>query len=490
MLAAVPPIPRSPGFASRHRKKLAALAFLGIGLPVAHGVVGAATRIRPPAIGAVAGEPTVSPVDSDLRILGPAYARHRGRILEVRLAGTPEQIGHQHGRLLYPEMAANEGTLYQQLEHYVPFPPARWLLSDISRLQFRGVDQGMPDERRHEIAAQAAAFTPDPYASFLPTYHRFVFLQSLYDIALSFEHSPLIGCTSFALTDGAAADGHAVLARNFDFEAGPVFDENKAVFLIREEGRIPYASVSWPGLVGAVTAMNAAGLSLVVHGGRARHPSAVGEPIMHTMREVLGRAHDTAEALAVLQSKAPMVSHLVMLVDAGGDVAIAERAPGEPTFVRRGRGKVPLTNHFEGPLADDPENRRVEAVTSTRSRRLRLDELLAQLPSGAGVEPIVGVLRDRRGVGGEERPLGDRRTLDALIATHSVVMDATARVMWVSEGPHLVGRYLRFDVGRLLDPSFTPSAADAVTALPADPLLTGGAYEAWVRSGSPHRGER
>ena len=38
--------------------------------------------------------------------------------------GTPEQIGHQHGRLLYPEMRANEGTLYEQLEHYVPFPPA------------------------------------------------------------------------------------------------------------------------------------------------------------------------------------------------------------------------------------------------------------------------------------------------------------------------------------------------------------------------------
>ena len=89
----------------------------------------------------------------------------------------------------------------------------------------------------------------------MSTYHRFIFLQSLYDIALSFEHSPLLGCTSFALTGSASEDGHVLLARNFDFEAGPVFDEKKAVFLMREEGRIPYASVSWPGLVGAVSAL-------------------------------------------------------------------------------------------------------------------------------------------------------------------------------------------------------------------------------------------
>ncbi len=389
-----------PSFAARHRKKLVALALLVIAPTVAHGVVSATTHIDPPAVAADPSEPVVSAVDPDLRVLGPAYARHRGKILEVRLAGTPEEIGHQHGRLLYPEMVENEGTLYQQFAHYVPVPPARWLMMDLSRLQFRHVDEGMPEARRREIAATAAAFSPDPYAGFLPTYHRFVFLNALYDIALSFEHSPLLGCTSFALTDGAAADGHVVLARNFDFEAGPIFDEKKAVFLVREAGRIPYASVSWPGLVGAVTAMNADGLALVVHGGRAREPRQVGEPIMHTMREVLGRAHTTEEALAILGRTAPMVSHLVMLADAAGDVAIAERAPGEPLFVRRGRGKVPLTNHFEGPLADDPANRRVEAVTSTRARRLRLDELLSNLSPGANVQEIVDVLRDHRAVGG------------------------------------------------------------------------------------------
>jgi hypothetical protein len=207
------------------------------------------------------------------------------------------------------------------------------------------------------------------------------------------------------------------------------------------------------------------------------------------MRDVLGSARTVGDAVAIIEGRQPMVSHIVMLVDAHGDVAIVERAPGAPIHVRRGRGKVPLTNHFEGPLADDPANRRVEAVTSTLARRQRLDELLQNLPPGASVEQVVAMLRDRKGVGGVDLPLGHRRTLDALIATHSVVMDTTARVMWVSEGPHLVGRYVRFDVGKLLDPAFEPGAGDPVEALPADAILTNGAYDAWVRSGSPHRGE-
>lgn len=482
-------MPRLLALVGRHPKKLAALSLALLVPLAAHSTIGVTTRIEPPPIAATSGEPVTSPEDADLRVLGDAYARHRGKILEVRLGGSPEQIGHQHGRLLYPQMVENEGTLYAQFTHHVPLAPVRGLIMDVSRLEFRGVDQGMTGDRRREIAAQARAFSPDPFADTLPTYHRFIFLQSLYDIALSFEHSPLIGCTSFALTGDAAAEGHVILARNFDFEAGPVFDAKKAVFLVREQGRIPYASVSWPGLIGVMSGMNAEGLSLVVHGGRAREPSAVGEPVVHTLRELLAAARTTREAIAILQQKAPMVSHLVMIADASGDVAIAERAPGAPLFVRRGSGKVPLTNHFEGPLANDPANRTVETVTSTRPRRLRLDELLANLPKGASVEQIVGVLRDRKGVGGTELALGNRRALDALIATHSVVMDATARVLWVSEGPHLVGRYLRFDLARLLDPSFSPDKGEPVIALPEDDLLKSGAYDAWERAGSPHRGE-
>ena len=123
------------------------------------------------------------------------------------------------------------------------------------------MDRSFPEERKREIAAEALGFQPDPFASHLPTYHRLVFLHSLYDIALSFEHSPLIGCSAFVLGPGATRDGHTLLGRAFDFEAGDEFDRDKAVFFVRENGAIPFASVAWPGLVGVLSGMNAEGVA-------------------------------------------------------------------------------------------------------------------------------------------------------------------------------------------------------------------------------------
>lgn len=445
-----------------------------------------ATRMSPPPLAsAPAGEVVV---DGDIRRFGPGYAHKRGKVLEVRLAGAPEQIGHQHSKLLYDEMVQSEQQLYTTLEKLVPFAPARWLIFDVARLIHRGADHTMSRERLAEIAAQARAFSPDPFEGYFPTYQRLVYLNSLYDIALGFEHSPMMGCSSFVATGSATRGAHTILARNFDFEVGPVYDEGKVVFLVQEDGKIPFASVAWPGLIGVLSGMNARGLGVVVHGGRARDTTAEGEPVVHTTRALLAEASTVDEAISMLEKRSPMVSHLLLLVDATGASAVIERAPGVPLFVRRADGDLlPVTNHFEGPLAADPKNLSVRQNTSTLPRRERLDELLA------GGEPIdtkraIDILRDKRGVGGVELPLGHRSTLDAVIATHAVVMDATDRVLWVSEGPHLMGRFIGFDLKVLLDPAYDPANDNApILELPAD-AASADEYKRWLDAGAQHKG--
>jgi isopenicillin-N N-acyltransferase-like protein len=447
------------------------LAVVGVvwALSCVHSGIVYETRMMPPPVNVPHVSAQADLGDPDLlRIDGGDYARHRGKIWEVSLSGSPEEIGPHQVALLRSEMLANEAELFGQLETLVPLALARALIFDIARLRFRHIDHRISDRHRREIAAAASTFVPDPFNDRIPSYQRMVYLQSLYDVILSFEHSPLIGCTSFAVTGDGAEAGHSVLARTFDFEAGDIFDSHKAVFLVHESGRLAYASVSWPGLIGAVTGMNEAGLALVVHGGRAREPRNSGEPLAHTMRDVLGESRSTDEAIRVLSSREPMVSHIVMLVDVAGNVAVVERAPGEPPNVRRGSSKTALTNHFEGPWADDPANVRVKAETSTQARRARADELLSRLPPGAGVEDMIAMLRDKRGVGDVVLPANDRRAIDARIATHGVVMDTTARVIWVSEGPHLAGRFIRFDIGRLLAPGYDPRVDHDVVASSSD----------------------
>jgi hypothetical protein len=447
---------------------LAAVALVLLLSSVHSGIV-YATRMMPPEVTVPPASVRADPEVPDLLRVGNDYARHRGKIWEVALSGTPEELGAHQVALLRSEMLANESALWSELDALVPSAVARFLIFDIARLRFRNVDRLISDRHRREIAATATAFAPDPFSERIPSYQRMVYLHSLYDVSLSFEHSPLIGCTSFALNGDATEGGHSILARTFDFEAGEIFDSHKAVYLIRENGRLPYASVAWPGLIGTVTGMNEAGLALVVHGGRAREARNSGEPLVHTMRDVLGEARGTEEAVRALAAREPMVSHIVMLVDARGEFAVVERAPGEPQSVRRGSSKMALTNHFEGPWANDPANLQVKSDTSTLARRARAEELLARLPKGAGVEEIIAMLRDKRGPGDAALPLGDRRAIDARIATHGVVMDTTARVMWVSEGPHLAGRFIEFDIARLLARGFDPrSDREVVTTKPEE----------------------
>jgi isopenicillin-N N-acyltransferase-like protein len=80
------------------------------------------------------------------------------------------------------------------------------------------------------------------------------------------------------------------------------------------------------------------------------------------------------------------------------------------------------------------------------------------------------ILRDRSLAGGSALPLGDRRAIDALIATHGVIFDTQAKKIWVSEAPHLLGRFIEFDLTRMLAPDYQPSPV-ALPALPRDALL-------------------
>jgi isopenicillin-N N-acyltransferase like protein len=430
--------------------------------------------------------PDAAPVGADgIARHGASYARVREGVREVYLAGGPEEIGRSMSALLYDPMVANERGLRDDFARLVPFAPARALIVALGRFRYRDVGDALPEARRREIAAQAAGFSPDPFTGWLlPTYRRMVLLHALYDIALGFEGSPLVGCTAFALGPGAVADGHVLFARAFDFEANEGLDRDKAVYFVREDGAIPFASVAWPGFVGVLTGVNLAGVAVEVNGARAGTPAADGEPVPVTLREVLARAHDVDEAVAVLAARRPMASHLVLVADAAGGVAVVERVPGRDAFVRRrwpDPDRVGVTNHLEGPSTGDPKNVRVRAETTTLARRARLDALLAGVGAHeADVPRAVAMLRDHACAGDDACPLGDRRAIDALIARHGMVADLTERTIWVSAGPHLSGKFVAFDLRTIFAAGHDPAADPAPRVIGEDPILLDDRYAAGV----------
>jgi hypothetical protein len=394
-----------------------------------------------------------------LRIVGKSSALRRQGIWEVHLEGTPAEIGWAHAQLLRDRMLVNEGILQSALHKTIPSRFLRALVLDWAALEYRGLDDELSASRKSELATAALAFQPDPFSGLFPTYQRFVYLNSLYDISLSLEHSPLVGCTTFTVPADQSSTGGPLLARAFDFEVDEIFDTDKAVFFVKEEGKIPFASVAWPGLVGVVTGMNAFGLSVVVHGARAGPVVTEGTPVLHAMRRVLSEAKTTAEALSLLEESPPLVSHMVILQDTIGDAVVVERSVHRAGYRRSLTGVSAVTNHFEGPLNTDEKNQRVRQTTSTLARRARAEALIKHQKGLVSPERLVEWLRDRKDEQGDELPLGDRNAIDALIATHAVVFDTKSRTLWVSRGPRMMGAFVQI---RLEDELLEPFSVNGV----------------------------
>jgi hypothetical protein len=353
-------------------------------------------------------------------------------------------------------MLKNEAVLQGALHKYLPSPLLRSFVLDWAALEYRSLDDELSPSRKNEMAASALAFQPDPFANLFPTYQRFVYLNTLYDISLSFEHSPLVGCTSFSVSAQDSSTGGPLLARVFDFEVDEIFDADKAVFFVQEEGKIPFASIAWPGLVGVVTGMNVEGLALVVHGARAGPVANQGTPVLHAMRRVLSEAKTTQEAIELLASQPPLVSHLVILQDQAGHAVVLERSVHQPGFIRPLKKVAAVTNHFEGPLKGDAKNQRVRGSTSTLARRARAEALIQAQRGPISPAQTIAWLRDRKDEHGQELPVGDRRAIDALIATHAVVFDTGSGRFWVGRGPRMMGAFVAYslkdELSRRLEP--------------------------------------
>ncbi len=431
------------------------------------------SRMSPPSVEIREG--AVQSADG-VHMLGRSRVLNVGKLRTVELRGSPEQIGHDHASLLREDLEHVEDVLYTDFKQRLPSGLLRGLLMDWAGFRYRKLPLGYSEQRRRELAGQALGFRDDPFTELFPTYQRLVYLNALYDIALSFERSPLVGCTTF-FVDARPRGGSLLLARNFDFDVNRVFDRRKVVFFVHEDGTIPFASVAWPGLVGVVSGVNQRGVAAMAHGARAGPTKTRGEPVVHSLRRVLSHATSARRAVKLLAEGHAMVSHMVIVADQGGDAYAVERLVDSPQHVRPLKGSACVTNHLEGPAKSDPKNLRVLESTSTRARRNRGDALLQEVPKDAA--GTAALLRDRKSADGTPLPLGDRRAIDGVLAAHGVIVDFSEGTLWVSEGPHLAGRFVAFDLKSMFE---KVQPLPAPRTLPADPLLQDPSYRALLES--------
>jgi len=180
-------------------------------------------------------------------------------------------------------------------------------------------------------------------------------------------------------------------------------------------------------------------------------------------REILETASSIGEAEAILRTRRGFVAENVLVVDAGaGEAAVLEVDAGHVERLPCGPDcLMGASNHFRTPaFASDATNRRRMEEGTTVERLARVEELIAARRGTIDLDAAVAILSDRAGAGGRPLPDGHRQALDADVATHQVVFDATERVLRVSRWPNVAGGTVEYRLEDALGGDVAPRPAD------------------------------
>jgi tetratricopeptide (TPR) repeat protein len=343
------------------------------------------------------------------------------------------------------------------------------------RWDYRGADRHLDESVRQELASLAEA-VPETQTQRASAYHRLFLYQCFHGLAQRLDDVVLEG-SMFAVANRRTANadpGNLVIGRSLSFDLGRDFEADRIVTFYRPDGRYPFVSVGWAGLVGVVTGINARGIFVGLDAARTDDPLEEGAPLPIVLRRVLEQA-DTLEHAVEMVREADLRTSGIVLIGDGVQrkAAVLEFGARKRDDRRVTRGEdenvVWATDHMvREPFEGDMQNDWVRRYTSSGYRHDRLGELLSEVstldPAGAAA-----ILRDRRGTDGVLLGLGNRNAIENLSNSQAVVIDATAMVMWVAEGPSALGRFQAFDLSQLLGREEGHPAP--LEDIPADPLL-------------------
>jgi len=430
---------------------------------------------RPPALPADTSVMQLEPRTEEGKVwLGNTSLSRREGLLVIHLKGAPFEMGYATGVLMREQMHTLESEFLTMVKGYVPNPATLTVLKWYVIFQNRHLSEFVPAAYRTEILGETLG-CPDSHPELGNYYNRMLNYHAAHDVSYMMIDNPLVspaGCTSFGVWGRASAEGHLITGRNFDWEAADVFGRDRVVQLYEPDEGIPFISLSWAGMVGVVSGMNRAGVSVTINGAPSNLPGDTATPVAIVAREVLQRAHNLDEALILIRDAKVFVSTLWLLGSrADGRFIVVEKTPHTTQVRESDTDSIICANHFQTPGLREaaPNASQMDAATSV-ARGERLAELLGQSASPLDPERAAAMLRDRALRGGVFAGNGHRASLNAFIATHSTIMDLTSGLFWAASPPHQLGRFVAFDVGDF-------SRDCSALSLSADPVVASGEFE-------------
>lgn len=277
-------------------------------------------------IAAASAAPAPYPTGKRLRINGYKV---------VHVAGTPEQMGEQHGRLMLNEVRRAIRDLIGKDRRESPESYKRLIEGAMKMEPFQ------PEAFRKELHALAKTTGC--------RYEEVVAAQLFGDVNRSQY------CTSYAAFGEATRTGECIAGRNMDYWDNGV--QSYAAMLLHctpNEG-LPFVTVTWAGIINGWTAMNSAGIVVSNNNAYGGTNSMEGISTCFMLRKVAQFAHSVEEGIKIVQ-EGPRACGTNLLIAGGNppDAAILEFDHDKVIVRRPEHGYVLADNSFRK-LGQEPD---------------------------------------------------------------------------------------------------------------------------------------
>ncbi|MHB8069949.1 MAG: C45 family autoproteolytic acyltransferase/hydrolase [Desulfobaccales bacterium] len=412
--------------------------------------------------------------EGERAVIGQSWLAKKDGIIRMYLEGDPFTLGYCNAKLTQDYMQKQEESLYHTVRQFVPSKVKLWLLALYVYWMNRNLPDYVPSDCQMEIYGLSRGYV-DPFRGIASLYHRILNYHAAHDISHVVMDSPLMGCTSFAAWGRKTADGHLLVGRNFDFNPGRWFDENKVVIRVKPDRGLGFISVAWSGMAGAVSGINDARIAVTINGAKSAPPRTIGTPVSLVMREVLQYSRTLEEAVEIIKRSRVFVSDLFLVACGQTSRAVVVEKTPTKCAVRQASGdSLVCANHFLTPeLERDPDNLKYVGEGTTLDRYRRMAELVDKFDESLAPEVAATILRDREVPGGNIIAYGNEAAINPLIATHAVIIDVSAGIIWVSQAPHQLGGFVPFGLANFDNPQ-------NVRPIPPDKILDNGSYERYL----------
>lgn len=258
------------------------------------------------------------------------------------------------------------------------------------------------------------------------------------------------GCTSLGLGPKATANGHVIVAQNWDWN--PATRHTCVLLVIEPTDGQAVVTFTEAGLVGKI-GFNASGVGLCLNALSTDRPAphGLGAPVHVLCRTVLDQARNATDAVSILgqAQRGGPANYLVGSKD--GAVVDAETAPWSFGCIHPHRGMVTHANHYE--LADfQAEDVGKSRFPDSMMRSFRIAELLEPYLGSLNVDTVKTALSDNQGWPRSIcRHLDERQApYERFVTIASLIMDLTGMTLYFCDGAPCESRYNAFSMEELL----------------------------------------